>query len=168
MEEWYGAVYFVISLLVSVSELSKVNASNYISCPFFILGASCAKLIAQKAKGMPRILFSLGKLFDGAAGEAMANLSLELYKEFKDVQSSLTEGLVFTKLLRIIPHLKLVSRCHPQNQYLQLILCLQMGKLFFGWGLVHCLEFLFRSRNKTLWISSNQEGYLPESAVSVV
>ncbi|KAI3451573.1 hypothetical protein Pfo_008238 [Paulownia fortunei] len=54
-------------------------------------GASYAKLIAQKSKGMPRISFSLGKLVDGAAGEAMANLSLELYKEFKDVQSSLIE-----------------------------------------------------------------------------
>ncbi|EYU23730.1 hypothetical protein ABFS82_08G089600 [Erythranthe guttata] len=54
-------------------------------------GATYAKLIAQKAKGMPRISFSLGKLVHGAAGEAMAELSLELYKEFKDVQSSLTE-----------------------------------------------------------------------------
>ncbi|KAH6810316.1 hypothetical protein C2S51_024078 [Perilla frutescens var. frutescens] len=54
-------------------------------------GASWAKLISQKAKGMPRILFSLDKLVDGAAGEAMANLSLELYKEFKDIQSSLAE-----------------------------------------------------------------------------
>ncbi|XP_057770159.1 uncharacterized protein LOC130989991 isoform X2 [Salvia miltiorrhiza] len=54
-------------------------------------GASQAKLISQKAKGMPRILFSLHKLVDGAANEAMANLSLELYNEFKDVQSSLAE-----------------------------------------------------------------------------
>ncbi|KAK6125566.1 hypothetical protein DH2020_040688 [Rehmannia glutinosa] len=54
-------------------------------------GAGYAKLIAQKAKGMPRITFSLNKLVDGAAGEAMANLALELYKEFKDVQSSLIE-----------------------------------------------------------------------------
>ncbi|PIM99245.1 hypothetical protein CDL12_28262 [Handroanthus impetiginosus] len=52
-------------------------------------GASCAKLIAQKSKGMPRISISLGKLVNWAAGEAMATLSLELYKEFKEVQSSL-------------------------------------------------------------------------------
>ncbi|XP_051126793.1 uncharacterized protein LOC127248480 [Andrographis paniculata] len=56
-----------------------------------IEGASSAKLIAQKAKGMPRISILLGKLVDGAAGEAMANISLELYKEFKDIQSSLAE-----------------------------------------------------------------------------
>ncbi|KAK4416663.1 hypothetical protein Salat_2491800 [Sesamum alatum] len=54
-------------------------------------GASYAKLIAQKAKGMPRISISLGKLVDGAASAAMANLSLELYKEFKEVQHSLVE-----------------------------------------------------------------------------
>lgn len=54
-------------------------------------GASRAKLFSQKSKGMPRILFSLDKLVDGAAGEAMAHLSLELFKEFKDVQSSLAE-----------------------------------------------------------------------------
>ncbi|KAG8383854.1 hypothetical protein BUALT_Bualt04G0057000 [Buddleja alternifolia] len=54
-------------------------------------GASCAKLLAQKAKGMPRISLSLGKLVDVAAREAMANLSLELYKELKEVQSSLTK-----------------------------------------------------------------------------
>ncbi|KAL0378228.1 UNVERIFIED_CONTAM: hypothetical protein Sradi_3128300 [Sesamum radiatum] len=54
-------------------------------------GASHAKLIAQKAKGMPRLSISLGKLVNGAASEAMANLSLELYKEFKDVQRLLIE-----------------------------------------------------------------------------
>ncbi|KAL8473536.1 hypothetical protein ACS0TY_030388 [Phlomoides rotata] len=54
-------------------------------------GAARARLTAQKAKGMPRILFSLAKLVDGAASEAMANLSLDLYKEFKGVQSSLAE-----------------------------------------------------------------------------
>lgn len=65
---------------------------------FVILGASRAKLFSQKSKGMPRILFSLDKLVDGAAGEAMAHLSLELFKEFKDVQSSLAEGPILCSL----------------------------------------------------------------------
>ncbi|KAL6523082.1 hypothetical protein OROHE_016377 [Orobanche hederae] len=54
-------------------------------------GANYAKLVAQKSKGMPRVSFSLSKLVDGAAGEAMANLTLELYKEFMDVKSLLIE-----------------------------------------------------------------------------
>ncbi|KAL3615909.1 hypothetical protein CASFOL_040203 [Castilleja foliolosa] len=54
-------------------------------------GADHAKLIAQKAKGMPRVSFSLSKLVGGAAGEAMANVALELYKEFNQVKSSLIE-----------------------------------------------------------------------------
>ncbi|KAL0332639.1 UNVERIFIED_CONTAM: hypothetical protein Scaly_2165400 [Sesamum calycinum] len=62
-------------------------------------GASHAKLIAQKAKGMP-LSISLGKLVNSAASEAMANLSLELYKEFKDVQCSLIEGHLLTELLK--------------------------------------------------------------------
>lgn len=56
------------------------------------LGASRAKLVSQKSKGMPRILFSLDKLVSGAAGEAMSHVSLELYKEFKDLQISLAKG----------------------------------------------------------------------------
>ncbi|XP_060167903.1 uncharacterized protein LOC132598817 isoform X1 [Lycium barbarum] len=52
-------------------------------------GAAHAKLVAQKAKGMPRIAISLSKLVDTAATEAMANLSLELYKTFTDVHNLL-------------------------------------------------------------------------------
>lgn len=63
-------------------------------------GASWAKLVSQKAKGMPRILFSLDKLVDGAAGEAMANLSLELYSEFKNMQNSQAEEQESTYQLR--------------------------------------------------------------------
>ncbi|KAL2521283.1 uncharacterized protein Fot_25206 [Forsythia ovata] len=54
-------------------------------------GASHAKLIAQKGKGMPRISISLAKLLDGAASQAMAKLSLELHREFKNVHKSLVE-----------------------------------------------------------------------------
>ncbi|CAH9123258.1 unnamed protein product [Cuscuta epithymum] len=53
------------------------------------LDAVGAKLIAQKAKGMPRISISLSKLVGAAASEAMASLSLELYKSFKSVQNVL-------------------------------------------------------------------------------
>lgn len=50
-------------------------------------GAAHAKLVAQKAKGMPRIAISLSKLVDTAATDAMANLSLELYKTFTNVHN---------------------------------------------------------------------------------
>lgn len=93
--------------LVYLNYLKYIHQVNLISS--VILGASRAKLIFQKAKGMPRILFSLDKLVPGAAGEAMANLSLELYNEFKDVQSSLAEGLILTQLHRSICHLNLAS-----------------------------------------------------------
>ncbi|EOX92588.1 hypothetical protein QUC31_003717 [Theobroma cacao] len=46
-----------------------------------------AKLVAQKSKGMPRISFSLTKLTGSAAPDAMASLSLELFKAYKGVQS---------------------------------------------------------------------------------
>ncbi|XP_021274376.1 uncharacterized protein LOC110409378 isoform X3 [Herrania umbratica] len=46
-----------------------------------------AKLVAQKSKGMPRISFSLTKLTGSAATDAMANLSLELFKAYKGLQS---------------------------------------------------------------------------------
>lgn len=52
-------------------------------------GAVHAKLVAQKSKGMPRIAISLSKLVDTAATEAMANLSLELYRTFTNVHSLL-------------------------------------------------------------------------------
>ncbi|XP_015059763.1 uncharacterized protein LOC107005632 [Solanum pennellii] len=52
-------------------------------------GAAHAKLVAQKAKGMPRIAISLSKLVDTAATEAMANLSLALYTTFTNVHNLL-------------------------------------------------------------------------------
>lgn len=54
--------------------------------------AARAKLVAQKAKGMPRITILLSKLVDAAASEAVANLSLELYKSLKNVQNLLISG----------------------------------------------------------------------------
>ncbi|KAA3479763.1 U2 small nuclear ribonucleoprotein auxiliary factor-like protein [Gossypium australe] len=49
-------------------------------------GNKSAKLVAQKSKGMPRISFSLTKLTGGAASDAVANLSQELFKAFKGLQ----------------------------------------------------------------------------------
>ncbi|CAA3025540.1 Hypothetical predicted protein [Olea europaea subsp. europaea] len=54
-------------------------------------GASHAKLIAQKGKGMPRMSVSLAKLSDVVASQAMASLSMELYKEYKNVHKSLVK-----------------------------------------------------------------------------
>ncbi|KAE7998360.1 hypothetical protein FH972_002913 [Carpinus fangiana] len=66
-------------------------------------GAAHAKLVAQKSKGMPRISISLTKLVDFAASEAMANLSLELFKALKNVRYSLVEeqerSLQLTKVI---------------------------------------------------------------------
>ncbi|XP_038723305.1 uncharacterized protein LOC120015138 isoform X2 [Tripterygium wilfordii] len=54
-------------------------------------GAAHAKLIAQKSKGMPRISISLTKLVDAAASEAVATLSLQLFKVFKSMQHLLVQ-----------------------------------------------------------------------------
>ncbi|KAL2906902.1 Ribosomal large subunit pseudouridine synthase C [Bienertia sinuspersici] len=51
-------------------------------------GAISAKLIARKTKGMPLMSISLIKLGPTAASEAMANLSLELYKTYNMLQAS--------------------------------------------------------------------------------
>ncbi|XP_034690879.1 uncharacterized protein LOC117918379 isoform X2 [Vitis riparia] len=50
-------------------------------------GAAYAKLVAQKSKGMPLISFSLAKLANSAASEAMMNLSLELFKSYRNMQN---------------------------------------------------------------------------------
>lgn len=47
-------------------------------------GATRAKIVAQRSKGMPIISIPLAKLVDGSAMGAMASLSLELYKTFKN------------------------------------------------------------------------------------
>ncbi|GAV67335.1 hypothetical protein CFOL_v3_10841 [Cephalotus follicularis] len=48
-------------------------------------GPASAKLVAQKSKGMPRIVFALRKVADSTASEAIANLSLELFEAFKSI-----------------------------------------------------------------------------------
>ncbi|KAL0721370.1 hypothetical protein Bca4012_035969 [Brassica carinata] len=46
-------------------------------------GVESARLVSQKAKGMPRIAVPLTKMADSSASEAMATLSLELFRAFK-------------------------------------------------------------------------------------
>ncbi|XP_024196025.1 uncharacterized protein LOC112199212 [Rosa chinensis] len=54
-------------------------------------GAIAAKLVAQKAKGMPKISIAITKLVGSTAIEAIANLSLHLFKEFKRINESYVE-----------------------------------------------------------------------------
>lgn len=61
-------------------------------CSFCASDTKSAKLVAQKSKGMPRISFSLTKLTGSAAPDAMASLSLELFKAYKGVQSLFMKG----------------------------------------------------------------------------
>ncbi|CAN8251710.1 unnamed protein product [Cochlearia groenlandica] len=51
-------------------------------------GVETARLVSQKAKGMPRVIIPLTKMADSAAAnEAMANLSLVLFSAFKSMQN---------------------------------------------------------------------------------
>ncbi|MED6156399.1 hypothetical protein PIB30_014150 [Stylosanthes scabra] len=54
-------------------------------------GISNVKLVAQKSKGMPLITIRLTKLVDSAANEAISNLSLRLFKAYKNIKCSLVE-----------------------------------------------------------------------------
>lgn len=51
-------------------------------------GVTSAKLIARKAKGMPLMSISLTKLGPSSASEAVANLSLELYRSYNILQDA--------------------------------------------------------------------------------
>ncbi|XP_076949760.1 uncharacterized protein LOC143622526 [Bidens hawaiensis] len=54
-------------------------------------GPDSARLIAQKSKGMPRISVSLIRLVGTAANEAMAKLSIDMYKFYKSNHKLLLE-----------------------------------------------------------------------------
>ncbi|KAK1439532.1 hypothetical protein QVD17_05352 [Tagetes erecta] len=54
-------------------------------------GPESARLIAQKSKGMPRISVPLRRLVGDAANEAMARLSLDMYKSYKTNHNLLLE-----------------------------------------------------------------------------
>ncbi|XP_056696672.1 uncharacterized protein [Spinacia oleracea] len=51
-------------------------------------GVTSAKLVARKTKGMPLMSISLTKLGSSSASEAVANLSLELYRAYSILQDS--------------------------------------------------------------------------------
>ncbi|XP_010546330.1 PREDICTED: uncharacterized protein LOC104818429 [Tarenaya hassleriana] len=51
-----------------------------------LAGGETAHLVSQKAKGMPRIVIPLKKMAGSSACEAMANLSLEVFRAFKIMQ----------------------------------------------------------------------------------
>ncbi|KAG9132921.1 hypothetical protein Leryth_022690 [Lithospermum erythrorhizon] len=55
-------------------------------------GAVSARVIAQKSDGMPTISVSLSKLVDSAASEAIANITLELFKLYKNEHELLIHG----------------------------------------------------------------------------
>ncbi|KAG7982878.1 hypothetical protein I3843_04G075200 [Carya illinoinensis] len=76
--------YFIASIKSEELKLVMEGDSNS-------EGAAYAKLVSQKSKGMPLIFIPLTKLVDSAATEAMANLSLELFKAFNNVWYLLVE-----------------------------------------------------------------------------
>ena len=57
-----------------------------------ILGATSAKVIAQKSKGMPRISLSLEKLEGTSADDVMGLISVDLLKAFKRCRTGLETG----------------------------------------------------------------------------
>ncbi|ERN18145.1 hypothetical protein AMTR_s00054p00101510, partial [Amborella trichopoda] len=69
-----------------VTSLSSSNVKLVLGSPMKSDGrydASFAKLTAQKAKGMPRISFSLAKLVETSASDVMRNISFELFEVYK-------------------------------------------------------------------------------------
>ncbi|CAN4111942.1 unnamed protein product [Withania somnifera] len=80
---WSDFVDYLIAALKSEDVKLVMDGQSKVG------GAAHAKLVAQRAKGMPRIAISLSKLVDAAATDVMANLSLELYKTFTNVHNLL-------------------------------------------------------------------------------
>ncbi|KAK9110316.1 hypothetical protein Sjap_018376 [Stephania japonica] len=81
--------YFISSLksdtvkLVVVKKRPRETINNHIS----EAGSSdetIARLTAHKSKGMPLLSIPLERLMDSSANDAMSNLSLELFKAFKN------------------------------------------------------------------------------------
>ncbi|KAL1204058.1 hypothetical protein V5N11_011900 [Cardamine amara subsp. amara] len=67
----------------TVASLKSENVKLLLGQNSFSNGVETARLVSQKAKGMPRIIVPLTKMVDSSASEAMANLSLELFRAFK-------------------------------------------------------------------------------------
>ncbi|KAI5672324.1 hypothetical protein M9H77_12688 [Catharanthus roseus] len=99
--------YFIASLKSEDVKLIMDGQSNS-------GGAAYAKLIAQKAKGMPRIIISLAKLVDTAANGAMSILSLELYKAYRKAHN-----LLIKEEKHLCELTNLVSAEQEKNETLQ-------------------------------------------------
>ncbi|CAN6821713.1 unnamed protein product [Brassica oleracea] len=69
-----------VKLLLGDHSISKARTFFQLIC------VESARLVSQKAKGMPRIVVTLTKMAESSASEAMATLSLELFRSFKRKQ----------------------------------------------------------------------------------
>ncbi|EOA13917.1 hypothetical protein CARUB_v10027036mg [Capsella rubella] len=70
----------------TVASLNSDNVKLLLGQNSVSNGIEIARLVSQKAKGMPRIIIPLTKMADSSASEAMANLSFELFRAFKSKQ----------------------------------------------------------------------------------
>lgn len=90
--------------------------SNVYCLSFLIFsGATSAKLVAHKSKGMPLISIPLSRLTNSSADDAKANLSFELFKAYKGKHNDVVRGCnilylnAFTLLLCILVKKAVVS-----------------------------------------------------------
>lgn len=70
----------------TVASLKSENVKLLLGDHSISKGVESARLVSQKAKGMPRIVVPLTKMAESSASEAMATLSLELFRSFKRKQ----------------------------------------------------------------------------------
>lgn len=67
-----------------VASISSGNVKLVLGGVLNSTGATSGKFVAHKSKGMPLISISLRRVLNSSANDAMANLSLELFKAFKE------------------------------------------------------------------------------------
>ncbi|KAG1328130.1 hypothetical protein COCNU_01G020640 [Cocos nucifera] len=79
---WSEFVDYLLSSL-SVGDVKLIMSGQ----PTSGSGAIHAKLIALKSKGLPRISFSLNRVINSSANDAMADLALSLFKACKKKQN---------------------------------------------------------------------------------
>ncbi|XVF17004.1 hypothetical protein REPUB_Repub10bG0079600 [Reevesia pubescens] len=97
-----------------VASIKSHDVKLLFEAPPYSIDTKSAKLVAQKSKGMPRISFSLTKLTGSAASDAMANLSLELFKAFKGLQH-----LFMQEQDRCLQLTKVISAEKEKNESIQ-------------------------------------------------
>lgn len=81
---WLGAFEF----------WSADDLFSNVYCLWFLvfLGATSAKLVAHKSKGMPLISIPLGRLKNSSADDAKSNLSFELFNAYKGQRDDIVRG----------------------------------------------------------------------------